>query len=104
MSRLGLRDRLNLALGQDPRLVIDRKEAETHPGFPIEYFEELGMNRSDLKKLVAKGLALRGYTKNVWAPGEPLPNGREADAYYHGRGRRDRYVLIADTEVSDASN
>jgi hypothetical protein len=101
--RLGLRDRLRLALSQDQNIVVSAEEALTHPGFPVDHFEELGLTKTDLKKLNRIGAALRGYTKNVWLPGETMPNGvtvptDKPGIQYRGNGHRVRWVLIAKEE------
>jgi len=104
--RLGLHDRLRLALSQDQNIVVSPEEALTHPGFPVEHFEELGMTKADLKKLVRIGACMRGYIKNVWLPGETMPNGMPVPTdkpgiQYRGKGHQARYVLVAKEEVQD---
>lgn len=66
--KLGLRDRVRLALGQDSSLVVSREEALKHAGFTTEYLMELGFTKADLKKLNRIGLLERGYVNplNAW--------------------------------------
>lgn len=86
------------AVNIDPQIVKSRKEAETFPGFTTEYMASIGLSKSDLKKLVQKGLALRGYSKNTWLAGETLPDGKivPEGQRYEGRGRRLAWVLLSD--------
>lgn len=93
-----LLDRVIAACEINNCIVVDRREARQHPGFALEYFERLGLSKADLKRLESKGLALRGYTKNVWLAGEKTPNGKEVPEGYiaKGTGHRVRWILIAD--------
>lgn len=92
-----LHDKVKAALETDNSIVVSREELGKHPGFTQKYMEELGLSKVDLKKLERKGLAVRGYTKNTWNPGETMPNQRvvEQGAQYFGRGHRPMWVLIA---------
>jgi hypothetical protein len=105
--RKELRERVAKALEQDNTLVVDRKDAHKCPGFTTQYMEYLGIKKSDLKRLERAGLALRGYTKNVWLAGEKMPDGRIVEdnpfVSYHGRGHHPMWILIADKEETDAS-
>lgn len=91
---LTLKERINLVLSQNPEMVVSRAEAQNHPGFTAEQYAELGLDKAQLKKLEAKGFALRGYTKNVWTEGDTLPNGKKADGRYHGKGHKAKYILV----------
>lgn len=84
------------AITKDPKIVVHESDANLHPGFTEEYMDAAGLNRSDLKRLERKGLALRGYSKNVWTAGETV-NGHlvENDAFYVGKGHQVRWLLLA---------
>lgn len=57
-----LYDRIANALKQDNTIAVRADALEKVQGFPVEYFEYLGITKGDLRKLEAKGLALRGYS------------------------------------------
>lgn len=77
-----LAQRLRKAIEEDPGIICARKDVHKHPGVAESHLEWLGLSRNDLKRLERFGLALRAYTKNVWLPGEVLPNGKVADGGY----------------------
>lgn len=123
MSKLSLKDRINLVLSQRAEMVVSRVEAQNHPGFTTEEYAELGLDKAQLKKLERLGFALRGYTTNFRLP-DPE---KEPDAYvpvkitkkeaytnergyertrktqveelrpihvYRGKGHQTRYILV----------
>lgn len=53
-------DRLKLAMGQDPRIVVAAADLPQVDGFTLDYLEQLGLEKRDLKKLERMGLAVRG--------------------------------------------
>jgi hypothetical protein len=81
MKKLTLSEKVNLALGQDKAIVCSKHELGTR-GFSEEYLSQLGLGRNDLKRLERLGVAIRMYTKNVWLPGETMPNGKKAEGTY----------------------
>lgn len=123
MSKLSLKDRINLVLSQNLSMVVSRAEAQNHPGFTAEEYAELGLDKAQLKKLVHLGFALRGYTSNCRFPDpEKEPEAYETvkvtkkETYidergyertrktqveekrpkfvYRGKGHRARYILV----------
>lgn len=77
-----LMDRVREAVEHDPGICVTRAQAGTHKGFSDAYMEAHGLELQDLKRLERKGLALRGYTKNVWLPGERTKNVQEHEKDY----------------------
>lgn len=55
------RQRIKAAIEADPSIIIHQDDVETTVGFEVSHFEALGLTRTDLKKLVRAGLAIRGY-------------------------------------------
>jgi hypothetical protein len=98
-------DVVKKALEQDNTIAVDISELDKAEGKTEEYMEYLGLKRNDLKKLERAGLALRGYTKNVYLPGDKMPNGKEVPegSRYHGRGHSLRWLLIGVGGSKDAS-
>ena len=72
-------ERMTEALKIDPNIVGTPEDvtAGKNSGYPLEYFEELGMTLGDLLRLERAGLAFRFRTKNIYLPGETMPNGKE---------------------------
>jgi hypothetical protein len=99
------KERIKEALHNDNSIVVpiaDMQKPEfKHVGFSVKYMSDMGLKKSDLKKLEKAGLAVRSYTKNYWGPGETLPNGKVVDdkSWYNGRGHLVRWLLITPTEV-----
>ena len=102
--RSQLHVRLEKACHEDNTIVVRPEEAHLHPGFSTDYLESLGISKMDLKLLERIGFAYRGYTKNVWLPGETMPNGKsvpnDEDSIkhglrFHGPGHRVRWILVA---------
>lgn len=100
MTKNSLQRRLDQAINNDNTILVTREDLGTVQGFPLEHFLYLGLRKSDLKKLESQGKAIRGYTKNVWLPGEKLPNGREVrpNLKYHGKGSKLKWILIKKEE------
>lgn len=109
-----LLERVKVACERNPSIVVPLAELENSLGFGEEHFEWLGLSKADLKKLSRTGLAVRAYTKNIWLPGEIMPNGKVAPGAYaevpdrvtkemvsaptstmRGSGHRVRWILIA---------
>lgn len=84
------------AMRLNPKLAVTEKELLSSTGFEEAYFEHFGLTRRDLKNLEKLGLALRGYPKNIYLPGERLPTGKvvEEGTTARGRGFRVRWTLI----------
>lgn len=81
--RKGTLERLRLAVGQDPSIIVHESKIEEAKGVPESYLEDLGLTKADLKRLERYGFAIRGYLRGTnWY-------GREVD------GLRKRWVLIA---------
>jgi hypothetical protein len=85
------------AVEQDNTIIAGTDVVHLQPGHSEEHFAYLGLSRNDLKKLENRGLAIRGYTKNVWLEGEMMPNKRivPKGVRYHGSGSRVRWMLLA---------
>lgn len=68
----------------------------THGGCSLTELKEYGLRKSDLTKLEAKGLAIRTYTKNVWLPGDTLPNKHKVQKgeRFTGPGHKVRWLLL----------
>lgn len=81
--RSGTFERLKLALGQDPTLVVESKDLDKATGYTEEYFETLGLKHTDLKRLESCGFALRGWRA-------------QANQYGKRGGSRTVWILIAD--------
>lgn len=76
---LGLKTKLEEAIAKDPKIAATVDQISEHPGVTPEYLQTLGLSEVDLKKLERKGLAIRAYTKNIYFPGDPMPNGKTYD-------------------------
>jgi hypothetical protein len=80
--KLSLIEKVRLALGQDSSIFTSEKDIDKCEPKTTEYMSQLGLEKTDLKKLERKGLALRFYTKNVWLPGEEMPSGKVSKGTY----------------------
>jgi hypothetical protein len=82
--------RLRAAIEADPSIVRESGQVVPHSGFRQDYLMSLGLLKSDLKKLERGGMAVRQYSKNIWVPGETLPNGStvEDGKWAKGPGHR----------------
>jgi len=81
-----LRQRLKEALIVDPTLVVPQEQLQAHPGIVLTRFEYVGLTSSDLKKLEHKGMAMRGYTQNLFSTSEGFK--------VYGSGTQVRWVLL----------
>lgn len=86
---MSLAARLKAAVEADPSIV--RVPIE-NGGYLQEHMLKLGLTKADLKKLEAKGIAYRAYTKNIWVPGEKMPNGIEIKPEHLGKGAGHRVL------------
>lgn len=100
----GTAERLEMALKARPGLATFRDEVGKAKGFPMGYLEALGLTKQDMKRLERSGYALRGYTKNVWTPGETLPNGKEATFTEVGRGHSVRWIILTDRPAEEVKS
>lgn len=100
-----LLEKVKNALQADPNISVTIGELLTNPGFEESYLSLLGLDRSDLKKLERMGLAIRGYSKNIWGPGEQLPNGNivKEKETYRGSGHRVRWLLVTKGDGNGSS-
>lgn len=57
----GLKQRIETALKQDSGILVEVSKIAEAEGVTLEYMEELGIRKSDLKKLETNNMALRGY-------------------------------------------
>lgn len=89
------------AMETNPRLFVARGEPVAIAGYQERHMELYGLGRRDLKALEKLGYAMRGYTKNYWAGGETLPNGRVVPegAAYRSDGHRVVWVLLKDVAI-----
>jgi hypothetical protein len=98
--RSGLYARVLAATNLAPEVVVAKDRLAGVEGFSTAFMNHVGLTTSDLKKLERNGLAMRGYTKNVWRAGELLPNGKrvEDDPFvsYRGKGHSVVWVLLKD--------
>lgn len=62
MTKTALQKRLIAALDKDNSVLIDRSTLSTAKGYSEAYMLELGLRKSDLKKLETLGLAIRGIS------------------------------------------
>jgi hypothetical protein len=64
--------------------------------------EYLGLSKADLKRLERAGMALRGYSQNVFLPGQKMPNGTLVEdkpgVTYRGKGHHALWIIVADSE------
>ncbi len=81
--RKGTMERLQMALGQDPSIVVPRSTLGTTAGVTEEYLVSIGLTPGDLKRLEACGFAIRGYKH---AMNNGVRNG----------GYRKRWLLVGD--------
>lgn len=90
-------ERIQLAIGQNPSILVHRKDLYSSEGFSEDYLVSLGLTRSDLKRLERGGLAVRGRTDNGSIV--PIYNAKEEVVGYKRAfksGSRVRWILIAD--------
>jgi len=87
---------LNIAISQDSSIVSSRDAYLSHPGNEEAYLDSLGLTRRHLKKLEKLGYAIRGYTKNIWLPGEEAPDGKPVHEHMsaRGKGHRVKWLLF----------
>lgn len=93
-----LANRVKEAVFRDNTIVCSMDTIQDSPGFSTRHMQFLGLSKSDLKKLEHKGFARRGYSKNMWLPGETTPNGSvvPAGCTERGRGMSVRWILVGD--------
>lgn len=99
-------ERLKIALEQDASILTDKVGLEKHEGNSEAYLLSLGLSKGDLRRLEASGIAIRGYTKNIWLPGEQTPRGITVPVgqRYVGRGHHARWVLVITEEMKWVSS
>lgn len=92
-----LKARIETALEKNPHIVVSPSDINNTTGFELSYLEELGIRKSDLKRLERFGLAVRGYTFN----GRGLFFNKEKNAWYRefGKGQRVRWFLLCNPET-----
>lgn len=89
-------ENVKLAELQVPKAVATPDTYKQHPGLTEDDWQQLGVTKSDLKRLERAGFAKRGRTKNYWGPGEELPTGKiiGEGIQYRGTGSKVRWVII----------
>lgn len=87
---------LNIAISQDPTICTTRADIENHNGNDPAYLDSLGLTEKHLRRLEKMGLAVRGYTRNIWYPGEKAPNEKEPKPgnSIRGSGHHVKWLLI----------
>ena len=76
-------------------IVVPENRIMHHQGFSEQYMQEVGLLRTDLKKLERKGLAFRAYM-----PRPPRPNQLKK---MHS-GYETRWMLVKDAEIPNNDN
>lgn len=81
-----------------PEMVFSRSNLNDAAGYTTEAMGYMGIDKQALKTLERAGMAIRGYTKNVYLPGETRPDKTviPADANYteRGNGHTVRWILV----------
>lgn len=78
----GLQERVQRAVMYDNSIIADKSTYQEHPGVTLEQLENLGLSKSDLKRLCSVGLAVMGY-------------GRDTNQYGKAAGHVVKYMLFA---------
>lgn len=54
-------EKVKAAIEADPKVIIPKDKLSETTGYPLSYWDILGLSKTDMKKLERKGLAIRGY-------------------------------------------
>jgi len=104
-------EKLKQIAKKHPEILVKREDLEKANGFTLATLEAMGFEKRDLIKLEHLGVALRGYSQNVWKPGEIMPNGKVTPGEYvtkevetkvpykDARGYTRTMVAVEDTKV-----
>lgn len=80
--RMRVLEKLKQIAEKHPEILVPRDKLEQANGFTLAALENMGFEKRDLIKLEHMRVALRGYSQNVWKPGDIMPNGKVAPGEY----------------------
>jgi len=59
-----------------PEILVKKEDLSKAEGFSLPYYKSIGLGKNDLRRLERLGVAIRGYSQNIWVSGDTLPNGK----------------------------
>lgn len=89
-------EKLKAAVIQDNKIICKKSDIGNHTGCDEAYLESLGLHKKHLIRLQRLGLAIKARTKNIWLPGEILPNGKVVPEgqTYRANGSKTKWILL----------
>lgn len=75
-------EKLKQIAEKHPEILVPRDKLSEANGFTLPQLESMGFEKRDLVKLEHLGVAMRGYSQNMWGPGDTLPTGKVAKGEY----------------------